>query len=226
MHAKTTAHAAETAALLAEFGIELSAGGVVVMSDFAKAKNPYIHRTRVPVAVIAMALTSPTFACRRFPKLRLVDVVAKASSMDGRQQCALAAVCGTSVEGLPEGSGRASAFAAHLVDVIARYELDAFFTREPDWAINGIDVRPRGINWRTEQVDTDALAAWRRAYKAAPTVRRMFVATIIFLYHGEADKLWLARLPAGWHAADAVAALKNAGALRDWGRLVALYPGW
>jgi hypothetical protein len=87
-------------------------------------------------------------------------------------------VCGASVEGLPEGSGRARAFAAHLLDVIARYELDAFFLRDPSRSI------------------------------------------------GEADKLWLARLPSTWHAADAVAALAEAGALRDWGRLVALYPGW
>jgi hypothetical protein len=52
------------------------------------------------------------------------------------------------------------------------------------------------------------------------------VATILCLYRGEADKLWLARLPSNWHAADAVVALNDAGALRDWGRLIALYPGW
>jgi hypothetical protein len=139
---------AETAALLEQFGIELSAGGLVVMSDFAKAESAYIHHSRVPVAVVAMALASPTFARGRFPKLRLVDVVAKAPSMDGAEKRALAAA------------------------------------------------------------------------------RQMMVATIICLYRGEADKLWLTRLPATWHAADAVAALQEAGALRDWARLVSLYPGW
>jgi len=54
----------------------------------------------------------------------------------------------------------------------------------------------------------------------------MMVATIIWLYRGEQDKTWLARLPSIWHAADAIAALVEAEALRDWGRLVALYPGW
>ena len=54
----------------------------------------------------------------------------------------------------------------------------------------------------------------------------MMVATIITLYRGEPDKTWLSRLPNTWHAADAVAVLLEAGALRDWGRLVALYPGW
>jgi hypothetical protein len=209
-----------------EFGIELSAGGLVVMTDFAKAESAYIQNSRVPVAVVAMALASSTFARGRFPKLRLVDVVAKAPVMDGAEKRALAAVCGASVEGLAEGSGRAPAFAAHLVDVIARYQLDAFFTRDPSRSINGIDVRPGGVDRRTDAVDPKAMTEWRRAIKALPPVRQMMVATIICLYRGEADKLWLARLPSTWHAADAVAALSDAGALRDWGRLVALYPGW
>ena len=195
MQAKTGARTSETAKLLKQFGIELSAGGLVVMTDFAKAESAYIHHSRVPVAVVAMALASPTFARGRFPKLRLVDIVAKIPSMDGQEIRALAAVCGASVEGLPEGSGRAPAFAAHLLGVIARYELEAFFTREPDWAVNGIDVRPRGVDYRTDQVDKEAMAEWRRAYKRLPPVRQMMVATIICLYRGEADKLWLSRLP-------------------------------
>ena len=115
--------AAETASLLESFGMELSAGGLLVMTDFAKAESAYIHHSRVPGAVVAMAIASPTFARGRFPKLRLVDVVAKAPSMDGREQRALAAVCGTNIEGLPEGSGRAPGFAAHLIGVITRLSL-------------------------------------------------------------------------------------------------------
>jgi hypothetical protein len=181
----------------------------------------------VPVAVVAMAIASPVFARGRFPKLRLVDVVAKAPSMDGREQRALARVCGANIDGLPEGSGRAPAFAAHLVELIARYELGPLFVRDPALTINGIDVRPRGVNYRTGAVVPDVMAEWRRAYKVLPTLRRMMVATIVVLYRGEPDKTWLARLPHTWHAADAIAALQGAdGALRDWGRLVALYPGW
>jgi hypothetical protein len=226
MQAKIDTRAAETASLLESFGIELSAGGLVVMTDFAKAERAYIHHSTVPAAVVAMAVASPVFARGRFPKLRLVHVVAKVPAMDGREMRALATLCGASVDGIPEGSGRAPAFAAHLLDVIARYELDAFFTRVPDRAVNGIDVRPRGIDWRSEQVDAKAIAEWRRAYKTLAPARQMLVATIITLYRGEPDKTWLARLPSTWHAADAVAALLEAGALRDWGRLLALYPGW
>jgi hypothetical protein len=219
MQAKTGARAAETTSLLESFGMELSAGGLVVMTDFAKAESAYIHDSSVPVAVVAMAVASPTFARGRFPKLRLVDVVAEAPAMDDREQRALAAVCGTMA------SGRRP-FAAHLLDVVARYELDAFFLRDARLSINGIDVRPRGVDYRTNEVDKEAMADWRRAYNALPPVRQMMVATIIWLYRGGADKTWLTRLPSTWHAADAVAALLAAGALRDWGRLVALYPGW
>jgi hypothetical protein len=225
---RTSAQAAETASLLESFGIELSAGGLVVMTDFDKAASAYVHHSRVPVAVVAMALASPTFARGRFPKLRLVDVVAKAPSMDGREQRALATLCGASIDGLPEGSGRAPAFAAHLVDVIARHQLEAFFMRDARLSINGIDVRPRGVdhfNYRTDQRDDAAMADWRRAYKVLPPMRQMMVATIITLYRGAPDKTWLARLPSAWHVADAVATLKEGGVLRDWGRLVAQYPG-
>ena len=158
MQAKTDVRAAETASLLESFGIELSAGGLVVMTDFAKAERAYIHHSSVPVAVVAMAVASPTFARGRFPKLRLVDAVTKVPGMDGREMRALATVCGASVDGLPEGSGRAPAFAAHLLDVIARYEFDAFFLRDPRQSINGIDVRPRGVDYRTNQVDAPAMA--------------------------------------------------------------------
>jgi hypothetical protein len=224
--AATGTQAAVTASLLERFGIELSAGGLVVMTDFAKAESAYIHHSTVPVAVVAMAVASPTFARGRFPKLRLVDVVAKAPSMDGRELRAMASVCGASVDGLPEGSRRAPKFAAHLLDVITRNQLDAFFLRDARLSINGIDVRPRGIDYRTGEVDKEVMTEWRRRYKALPPVRQIFVASIICLYRGEPDKTWLARLPSTWHAADAIAALLEAKALRDWGRLVALYPGW
>ena len=62
MQAKTDAAAAETASLLEAFGMELSAGGLLVMTDFAKAESAYIHHSTVPVAVVAMAQVSPVFA--------------------------------------------------------------------------------------------------------------------------------------------------------------------
>src|SRR6516165_8719848 len=124
MQAKTDAATAETASLLESFGMELSAGGLIVMTDFSKAESAYIHHSTVPVAAVAMALASPTFARGRFPKLRLVDVVAKAPFIDGREKRALASVCGENINSeLLDGLGRAPAFAAHMLDVLDRFEL-------------------------------------------------------------------------------------------------------
>jgi hypothetical protein len=218
----STSKAAETAALLKEFGIELAACGVV-MTDLAKAKSAnVVHARLLPVAVVAMTLASPTLARERFPKLRLVEVVAKAPSMDGREQRALARVCGDYIDSpLLEGAGRVSAFAAHLVDVLDRYSLGFFFTRDPAYAVN-----PRGVE-RNGEVDKDSIADCRAAFKFLDSVQKMMVATIVCLYGGTPDKTWLARLPRiSWLAVEAVAALQEAGALRDWGRVVALYPGW
>jgi integrase len=67
MQARTGARAAETAALLEQFGIELSAGGLVVMTNFAKAESAYIHHSRVPVAVVAMALHPRRLPVDGFP---------------------------------------------------------------------------------------------------------------------------------------------------------------
>jgi hypothetical protein len=64
MQARTGAQAGEIASLLESFGVELSAGGLVV-SD--KAESACIHHNRVPIAVVAMGLASPTFARGWFP---------------------------------------------------------------------------------------------------------------------------------------------------------------
>jgi hypothetical protein len=54
----------------------------------------------------------------------------------------------------------------------------------------------------------------------------MLVASLLWLYRGGEDKTWMARLPKAWHAVDALVALRAAGLLEDWAKLVALYPGW
>jgi hypothetical protein len=89
----------------------------------------------------------------------------------------------------------------------------------PNW--EGANIGQHSVTYpmaRSAPVRTRLLS--RRLGSAAGS------ATILCLYRGEADKLWLARLPSNWHAADAVVALNDDGALRDWGRLVALYPAW
>jgi hypothetical protein len=212
--------------LLASFGVSRTPGYGVTVVDQEKAETAYIHHSAVPVAVVALSLCSMDIARLRFPNYRLVDLVAKRPAMDDREARALADVCNAKVEMRFTGSALAPAFNVQLLHVIDRYQLGAFFTRDANRAINGIDVRPLGFDPRSGQVDPVAMAAWRRAYKALPAPEQMMVATIIWLYRGGPDKTWLNRLPCKWYATDAVLALGFAGMGPDWGKLVALYPGW
>ncbi len=204
------AAAPEVAELLASFGIEIAPGGIVVMADIAKAEKAHVHHSTEPVAAAAFAVVSPTFAKGRFPKYQLVDLVTKRPSMDEREATALAAVCGATVS--PPYWARSEPFAAQLINVIDAHDLWLFY-RRTEQGEHG--VRP-----------SDDVQAWRRGYRELPPARQMMCATIMWLYRGHPDKTWLDRLPWRWLAADAIGELRAAGTLEDWGRLVALYPGW
>ena len=195
-------------------------------SAFAAIESDaYVHHTAVPVAVTAVATISPVLARGRFPDVRLVDVVLKRPHMDRGEAAALAAVCGEGIPPLPDPEARD--FVAHLLDVVDRRGLGEFYGRFPGHpACYGIDVRPHGVDWRTHEADVGRLRAWRRSYGRLAPARQMMVATIMWLYMAREGGRWLRRLPRGWHAADAVACMKSAGMLGDWGKLVALYQGW
>lgn len=214
------------AAILADIGIEIGAGGIVIMSDMHKAERAYIHHSTTPVAITAFSVVSPAFAKGRYPKTTLRAVVLKRPSMDWPEAIALAAVCGSALEQSLE-INRAPAFIQQLYHVIAQHELGEFFRRDAVHpAMNEIDIRPTAVNHGTGEIDPAAMAAWRSAFRTLPLDRRILAATILWLYCGEHDETWIKGLQYRWHAADAVDTLKSAGCLADWGKLVALYPGW
>jgi hypothetical protein len=221
--------------ILQNIGMDRTPAGTWLMADLAKADTAPIHHSSIPVAVAAFALTSVSFCRGRFPRATLSELVCKRPVMDGSEAVALAAACDIAdlsdeppiphrFAGPNTGANR---FHAHLCYVIGAWGLDAFFGRDfAHPACNNIDVRPFGFDWRTDEIDRVAMASWRRGYRELPAERQMLVATIMWLYRGGRDKTWLTRVPCAWHAADAIAVLKSAGALRDWAILVALYPGW
>jgi hypothetical protein len=216
---------ADFSTLLHSFGTQLAPGGFAVFSDFAKAENAYVHHTAVPVALTTYATISPNFAKGRFPETTLSDIVLKRGHMDRREAITLAAVCGERIPVEPDPG--AENFIAHLLDVIDRHGLEAFYGRYPKHPAEfGIDVRPHGIDWESHETNEADVKAWREAYKELDLSPQMLVATILWLYLGRHDSPWLRRLPHRWHAADAVSVMKNAGVLGDWGKLVALYQGW
>ncbi len=221
---------ADVAELLDRLGLAIGASHVEIV-DFKQAESCYIHHTQVPVALTGYALVSPAFARGRFPKLSFIDLIHKRPSMGEIEACAIAAVCGAEV--VPPFWSNPEPFSDHLWSVIARHGLEPFFERVGERYRFGSRgdhylMRPRGFNWSDpDQPEIPgALAKWRADYKKLPPARQLMVATILQLYRQGGDPCWMVRVPKKWHAAEGVEILKKDGALQDWARLYALYPGW
>ncbi|CAA7621091.1 hypothetical protein [Magnetospirillum sp. UT-4] len=209
--------------ILAEFGIELQDDGSLEFTDMSLAETAYVHHSRMPVALAAIAAISPAFARGRFPKTRLVDLVAKRPHMDEDEAMALAAIGGAKVE--PPFWSNRGPFAAHLAQLCNRHQLWGCFYFEPDQPKRLETFRPLGYA-EGAQGDRD-MQAFKAAIKGMSDLQRMLVATIVTLYRGAADdKTWLGRW-SNWHAAEALPVIRADDQARaDWHQLVALYPGW
>jgi hypothetical protein len=116
-------------------------------------------------------------------------------------------------------------FARHLRAVILRYGLTSLF-RDFGRGPHLQAIKPTGYDHDADAVIPEAMAQWRATYRALPEPHQIIAATIIWLYRGGPDTVWLRRVAVAWSAADAIALLRATGALPDWGLLVSLYPGW
>lgn len=215
-------------ALLDDLGLAIGDAQVELV-DFTQAEEGYVHHTRVPVAVVGYMLASPSLATRLFPKFSFINLIQKRPSMDEDEACAVAAICG--VEVTPPFWGNPIPFGRCLWDVIERYDLGPFFERVPDGLRYGSEgdhflMRPKGFDWRTEAEIPGALKQWRDDYRRSPLVRQLMVATVLQLYKSGEDRFWMVRVPKKWHAEAGLEVLRANGALKDWARLYALYPGW
>ena len=152
---------------------------------------------------------------------RLSKLVAQRFDMDSDEALRFALACGgelAATEG-PEPFDR------HLRTVISRYGLTSLF-RDAGPGRHHHAIKPTGYDDDVDAVIPEAMARWRATYRALPEPHQIIAATIIWLYRGGPDTVWLRRVAVAWPAADAVALLRAADALADWGLLVALYPGW
>lgn len=218
----------DVAELLDELGLAIGVHQVEII-DFKQAESCYIHHTQVPVALAGYAIVSQAFARGRFPKYSFIDMIQKRPSMDEREACALAAVCGAEV--VPPFWGNPEQFGNHLWDIIGHYDLDPFFERVDRRYGSAGDhylMRPRGFDWTdADQPEIPGvLAKWRSDYKKVPPVQQLMAATVLQLYRQGDDPYWMVRVPKKWHASEGIEILRDQGALSDWARLYALYPGW
>lgn len=211
-----------TTALLRSFGIAEGADGHLSIADIERAAEGHVHHTLMPVALAAHTMVSLVYARGRFPDYPLAELVWKRPSMDEHEARVFAEILGAPIGG-PFYTAR-TRFSEHLFDLLERRSVGRFFYRQPG-TCNHYGVRPRGYRAVGALVPKE-LAAWRTAYRALPAPEQMMVASLVWLYRGGEDRIWLTRVPKSWHAADAIVALRRAGLLEDWARLVALYPGW
>ncbi len=213
----------EVRKLLDELGLSLPIPGRPEIIDFTQAETCYVHHTRVPTAIVGYALVSPAFARGRFPKFTFIAMMDKRSSMDEREVCAVADMCGADVT--PPFWGKPRPFTEQLFRVIETYELWGFFERVES-AEKGTPFEIQPIGSGTE-VGSDVLKKWRSDFKKLSDVRKMMVVSILGLYNARAcEEHWLLRVPKSWHAVDGIQILSEAGALPDWATLFATYSGW
>lgn len=176
-----------------------------------------------PLDVIRLSFASVDAARDRFPGYRLARLVAARPELDEDDIERLSDMLG--IDLLQPMAGVARPFDRHLRDVITLYALGALF-RDDGHAPYHHAIRPTGYDYHRDDVDPSGMALWRADYRAMPEVRQMMAASIVWLYRAGKDNVWLRRVPCTWHAAEAIACLRGSGALQDWARLYALYPGW
>ncbi len=120
---------------------------------------------------------------------------------------------------------RDMAFDRHLRGMIDRYGLTSLFSDGAPGQHHH-EIRPVGYDYYVDAVEPRGMEKWRADYRAMTAAQQMLAASIIWLYRGGKDNVWLRRVPCTWHATDAVLEMQRSEALADWGRLVSLYPGW
>jgi hypothetical protein len=158
------------------------------------------------------------------PDLRLIQVVAARFDMeDAEAECFLTGSSGASAMSPPHHAD--AAFHGHLKQTLNRYELGCLFVHDAPGRHHHT-VRPRGYDYSVDAVNPKEMEAWRADYRKMRPARQVLAASIIWLYRGGKDRVWLRRVPCIWQATEALGVLRADRALSDWGRLIFLFPGW
>ncbi|MBL0929464.1 MAG: hypothetical protein IBJ15_05000 [Alphaproteobacteria bacterium] len=189
-----------------------------------------------------LSIVEPSKARTLHPRFMLRNaVLRRIHSMGPAEIRSFASLCGVREEIAFDDDMR---FCAQIEIVVARYSLERLFApltgnaAHRAWSPTGFSWEPR--DWNPTGVSQETKCAgrvigpelprgihtWRASYKELPAPARMIAATLIWLYRRERDYTWLGRVPQDWHAAYALAKLRDADALADWARLVALYQSW
>ena len=174
-----------------------------------------------PLEVIRLSLESIDAARARFPGYRLTRLARL--ELDEIDVGRLSSVFGIDLRRSAPDVSRP--FDDHLRKMIDRYGLGALF-RDDGHAPYHHAIRPTGYDFYRDEVIPEGMEKWRADYREMSEERQMLAASVMWLYRARKDRVWLRRVPCTWQAADAIVCMNAAGALVDWARLYALYPGW
>jgi hypothetical protein len=160
---------------------------------------------------------------RAVPPFRLMQLVVARFDMDLVEAAVFLNLCGAPPTQAAQNAE--AEFHAHLRRVIDRYRLDCLFVEDAPGQHHHA-TRPRGYDYSVDAVHPKDMETWRADYRNMHSVQQIFAASLIWLYRGGKDHVWLRRVPCTWQAREALQVLRENGALSDWGRLIFLFPGW
>lgn len=112
-----------------------------------------------------------------------------------------------------------------LEQAIHQFKLFKLFARANDGEYHRM-ILPAAYNERTGQHYPEEMARWRSDFRAMNPEQQMMTATIVWMYRGGPDSIWLRRVPCSWKASEAVHYMHDTGCLGLWLQLMASYPGW
>ncbi len=216
--------------LINELGVHKTSAGIWAFTDTGRASSGYIHHSRIPVAVAAYAAIDPIFAAGRIRNYALVDLVHKISCMDAIESTALAIVCGAEPPIFPSAAQRGEIFGETAWHIVNDYGLEHCFKQVRRYGDEGrhYTMRPQGFDYDHSEPIPELLKAMRKVYRSMRPVQQIMVLTLLHLYLGERDKIFLiGGCPTKISAVDALTALRrDSEALKIWAYLVSHYAGW
>lgn len=217
-------------ALINELGAHITSAGVWAFTDMERASSCSIHHSRMSVAVAAYAAINPIFAAGRIPNYALVDLIIKIPCMDAAEYTALAIICGAEPPLFHSAAQRGEIFGETAWKIVNDYGLESCFTQVRPYGDEGrhYTMRPQGFDYDHSEPIPELLKAMRKAYRSMEPVQQIMVLTLLHLYRGERDKVFLiGGCPTKIAAAEALKILRQDGeALRIWAHLVSHYAGW
>lgn len=154
-------------------------------------------------------------------EIRLEDLVAGLLDMDAQE----AELVDSMLHPPSPFQRTPESFHAALQEAIRELRLFPLFARTRDGVWHR-SLCPAAYDELTGLHHPGEMARWRADYRSMAPERQMVAATLVWLYRGGADSIWLRRVPCTWRASEALHYMRDAGCLGIWLRLIARYPGW